>query len=725
MRQGVNSLSAFFCGQLAGKTSIWQEIDSQRVLKVLVGNLDGMLFRCAIDADWTVHFVSTGCHELTGYTAEELERSQRISREGLIHPDDRHAVRQSVMTAVDGSAPYRIEYRIICRDGAHKWVMERGTCVIDEFGGRVLEGFIEDITERVVGQLRLAEAEMRFRSVFEKSVVGMFQTTSDGHYLAANQALADLYGYRTPRELIDEVSDIAHRLYVDPARRAAFSGEIRRSGLVRDFESEVYRRDGSRIWISENAHAVLSPEGALQYYEGTVEDITQRRQHQAELEYQATHDPLTGLPNRNLLQDRLNQAMGGSRRSGRQVAVAFVDLDNFKIINDSLGHAVGDRLLQVMARRLSRSLREVDTVARYGGDEFVLILADQASVRDLAQTLERIQECIAEPVVLDGHDLRVGASIGVTVYPHDGKDFATLLSQADAAMYHAKAGGKGQFRFYTPELNSAAYERLEMEMALRSALAADELCVHYQPKVDATGRVSGFEALVRWQSPTLGSVSPVRFIPLAEETGLIIPISALVLRAACQQAARWAAAGWPGLTMAVNLSAREYADQDLVSKIRTVLAETGLPAASLQLELTETMLAGDVDLTVRTLSDLKALGVRIAVDDFGTGYSSLAYLKRFPLDILKIDRSFVMECDRDADAIAIPRAVISLGQSLGLSIVAEGVERQGQFEILRCLGCEEFQGYLFSQALPADTVPAFLQDNAARVAAAARSAAGA
>ncbi|RIX45636.1 MAG: bifunctional diguanylate cyclase/phosphodiesterase [Rhodocyclales bacterium GT-UBC] len=694
---------------LPAKESAWARIDSERVLQVLVDNLDGMLFRCAIDADWSIHFVSAGCKELTGYSAEELEASQKISLEALTHPEDRNMVRNAIMLAIEQGAPYRIEYRITCRDGAEKWVLERGTCVIDEFGGRVLEGFIEDITERVLGQLRLAEAEMRFRSVFDKSVIGMFQTTRDGHYLAANQALADLYGFPTPQALVEGISDIAHRLYVDPARRDDFAEEIRRKGLVRDFESEVYRCDGERIWISENAHAVLTPEGELLYYEGTVEDITQRRQHQAQLEYQATHDPLTGLPNRNLLQDRLEQAMRSSRRSGRPVAVAFVDLDNFKIINDSLGHAVGDRLLQEIAHRLSGSLREVDTVARYGGDEFVLVLADQSDVGDLGQTLERIQRRIAEPVLLDGHDLRVGGSIGVTVYPTEGQTFETLLSQADAAMYQAKAAGKGQFQFYTPKLNGLAYERLEMEMALRSALENDELRVHYQPKVNAEGQVSGFEALIRWNSPTLGSVPPTRFIPVAEETGLINPITDLVLRAACQEAAHWVDIGWPEMTMAVNLSARQFADQELLGKISLVLAESGLPASCLQLEITESMLVGDVEQTVKMLSALKALGVRIAVDDFGTGYSSLAYLKRFPIDVLKIDRSFVMECDRDADSMAIPRAVISLGRSLGLGIVAEGVERQSQFEALRCLGCDEFQGYLFAKAMPAEQIPGFLR----------------
>ncbi|HRE17767.1 MAG TPA: sensor domain-containing diguanylate cyclase, partial [Rhodocyclaceae bacterium] len=308
--------------------------------------------------------------------------------------------------------------------------------------------------QQVRGQLQLAEAELRYRSIFENSVVGMFQTSEDGRYLAANQALAELYGYATPQALIEQLSDIANRLYVDPRRREDFAAEIRKSGLVRDFESEVFRCDGQRVWISENAHAVRGPDGSLLYYEGTVEDITERRQHQAQLEYQATHDPLTGLPNRNLLQERLNQAMASARRLNEQVVVAFVDLDNFKVINDSLGHAAGDRLLVEIASRLRRSLRGVDTVARYGGDEFVLILGNQSDLNILVQTLERIQSAIRAPLLLDGHELYVSCSIGVSGYPQDGQDLATLLSHADAAMYLAKAEGKGQFQFYTPQLNS-------------------------------------------------------------------------------------------------------------------------------------------------------------------------------------------------------------------------------------------------------------------------------
>lgn len=682
---------------------LWRDIDSERVLRVLVRNLDGMLFRCAIDADWTVHFASEGSKELTGYSPAELERSQKISLEALTHPEDRPLVREAILMAIDHGAPYRIEYRIRCQDGSEKWVLERGVCVIDELGGRVIEGFIEDITERVRGQLQLAEAELRYRSIFENSVVGMFQTSADGRYLAANQALADLYGYPTPQALIEQLSDIANRLYVDPQRRADFAEQVRRHGVVRDFESEVFRCDGQRVWISENAHAVRGPDGGLLYYEGTVEDITERRQHQAQLEYQATHDPLTGLPNRNLLQDRLEQAIVNARRGNEQVAVAFVDLDNFKVINDSLGHAAGDRLLVEISNRLRRSLRAVDTVARYGGDEFVLILGNQSDTSILVQTLERIQSAICTPLELAGHELYVGCSIGISTYPQDGHDLATLLSNADAAMYLAKAEGKGQFQFYTPELNDSAHERLALEGALRRALDGGQLSVVYQPKIDSVGKVLGFEALLRWFSPEFGQVPPDKFIPLAEETGLIKPLTDYVLETACREAA-----GWGEMHIAVNLSARQFASDCLVSQIRRILGETGLPAGRLQIEITESMLVGDVDRTVDTLTRLKALGVRIAVDDFGTGYSSLAYLKRFPLDILKIDRSFVMECERDADAMAIPRAVISLGHSLGLRIVAEGVEKQSQLDVLSEHGCEEFQGYLISKPMPATLVATYL-----------------
>ena len=685
-------------------------LDAHRVLNVLVRNLEGMVFRCSIDSAWTLLFTSSGCLPLTGYSVKELTNNATISFEELIHADERCRVRRETMVAVESGKRYVLEYRITCKDGTEKWVKERGQPVLDEQGKPVLEGFIEDITEQVGANRRQIEAELRYRSIFENSVIGIFQTTADGHYLAANKALATLYGYKTPQELMISLQDIATRLYVDPGRRDQFKHLIQEFDKVIEFESEVFCRDGSRIWISETAHAVRDSEGELIYYEGTVQDVTQRRMHESELEFHATHDVLTGLPNRNLLQDRLEQAIHQAQRSGGQVAVALIDLDNFKFINDSLGHSVGDQLLVEMSQRLRDSLRGTDTIARYGGDEFVLILSDELDIKAATLVLDRVQAAVKESIELGGHNLHIGCSIGVSVYPDDGGDLQTLLRHADAAMYFAKQQGKGQYQFFTSSLNVAIEERMSLESELRRAIDAKELTVYFQPKVTSRGRPSGFEALARWTSPEFGVVSPARFIPLAEETGLIGQITDFVLETACREAASWSKRGFGPLKVAVNLSARSFRTDDLPAYVASILTDTGLPAAQLELEITESMLLGDTDHTVAILEKLKMLGVSIAVDDFGTGYSSLAYLKRLPLDVLKIDRSFVTGCERGGDALAIPRAIISLGHSLGLKIVAEGVENEGQLRALEAMGCELFQGYLFARPLDVRSLNSYLLD---------------
>lgn len=690
------------------RESAWNGIDAERVLQVLVRNLDGMVFRCAIDDQWTMHFVSDGSRELTGYCPDELEYNKLTSLELITHPEDRVRVRQAILGVMECNGRYRQQYRIQHRDGREKWVLERGAVVRDELGRRVLEGFIEDITEQMLAQRQLADAELRYRSIFEDSVVGMFQTSVDGHYLAANRALAELYGYENPPALIVGLSDIAGRLYVEAGRREEFKTLIREHGRVTDFESEVYRRDGSRIWISEHAHVVYSPEGEALYYEGTVEDVTAQHNYRQQLEYQATHDPLTGLPNRNLLQDRLQQVLHLAQRKGSKGALAFVDLDNFKLINDSLGHGAGDKLLVEVARRLNACLRETDTVARYGGDEFVLILGDYGGLSDTLHILHRVRDAVGEPIMLDNQEVRVDCSLGVSVFPDDGAELGVLLRHADAAMHHAKKLGKGQFQFYTESLNVEARDRLALDSALRRAVDQDDLYVVYQPKVDSRGRACGFEALVRWDSAEFGSVSPVRFIPLAEENGLIGQVTWFVLRQACHQAAAWRAAGHPHLRVAVNISPSLFREKDLAALVGAVLEEAGLPAENLELEITEGMLMGDVQRALAVLGELKAMGVDIAIDDFGTGYSSLAYLKRFPIDILKVDRSFVLECDSGNGGLAITRAIVSLAHSLNLRVVAEGVEKQTQLAVLNALGCQEFQGYLFAKPMPAAQLAAYL-----------------
>lgn len=690
--------------------SAFASIDSARVLEVLCRNLDGMVFRCAIDAAWTMHFVSPGCRELTGYSAEELIVSRTIRFEDIMHAEDRAAARHAIEAAIVANTAYCIDYRIRCKGGDLKWVRERGCAVADETGTTVLEGFIEDISEQVAARQRLLEAELRYRSIFENSVIGIFQTTADGRYLGANKALAALYGYESPQHLVASLHDIATRLYVDPGRRDEFKALIQQQDKVTDFESEIYRADGTRIWISENAHAVRDASGDLLYYEGTVQDITQRRRHESELEFHATHDVLTGLPNRNLLQDRLDQAIHVAQRAGGQVAVALIDLDNFKFINDSLGHSFGDRMLVEISRRLRHSLRGADTVARYGGDEFVLILADALDLDGARLALDRVQRAVSETIRLDDHELHIASSIGVSVYPDDGADLQTLLRHADSAMYFAKQQGKAQYQFFTSALNDAIQERMSLEAELRRALDAGELSVSFQPKVDRRGKPAGFEALVRWTSPEFGVVSPARFIPVAEETGLIAPITDFVLRESCREAASWVRRGFGALKVAVNLSASSFRQDDLPQRIADVLAATGLPATQLEIEITESLLVGDTERTVCILDALKKIGVSIAIDDFGTGYSSLAYLKRFPIDVLKIDRSFVTGCERGGDTLAIPRAIISLGHSLGLGIVAEGVENEGQLRALEALGCQLFQGFLFSRPLDAAALNSYLMD---------------
>jgi diguanylate cyclase (GGDEF)-like protein len=475
---------------------------------------------------------------------------------------------------------------------------------------------------------------------------------------------------------------------------------MKAQGQVLNFESEVFRRDGTRIWISENAHIVLGAQKEFLCYEGTVQDITERRRYQEQLERQANHDLLTGLPNRVLLGDRIAQGIARASRLGYFLALVFIDLDNFKYINDSLGHAAGDELLKVVATRLTACLRSSDTVARLGGDEFVLVVNDHYRTGSLMSVLERVLQDVGRPVLLDGREFHVGASLGVAIYPNDGEDAEQLLKHADVAMYAAKDRGRNNFQFFTRDLNRQADERLCLEAALRDALDQGALEVHYQPKVDHRRRIVGAEALARWHHPELGVVGPDRFIPIAEETGLILPLTTVILRRAFADARRWNLQRDVPLRIAVNLSAQLFLNDDIVSHVSGLLREAELPPAQVELEITESVFLGDSERTVALLSDFKALGVSLAMDDFGTGYSSLSYLRRFPLDTIKIDRMLVTGIECEEDMAMIARAAISLGKSLRKTVVAEGVENQAQFDFLRFQGCDEFQGYLLSRPVP-------------------------
>jgi diguanylate cyclase (GGDEF)-like protein len=430
----------------------------------------------------------------------------------------------------------------------------------------------------------------------------------------------------------------------------------------------------------------------------------ERKRYQEELEHQANYDALTGLPNRSLLHDRLKQAVF-AQRDIHPVAVVFIDLDHFKFINDSLGHSLGDKLLATVAERLQSIVRDGDTVARLGGDEFVLILNDQTKGDVIFRAMHRILKKVAEPMTIGDQELCVTCSAGVSVYPQDGPDVESLLKNADVAMYRAKERGRNNFQFYTSEMNARANERLTLEHNLRRALERNELLLHYQPKIDAaTGTIVGAEALVRWGHPEWGLVAPDRFIPIAEETGLIMPIGEWVLRTACRQNRAWHDAGLPCGAMSVNLSARQFRQETLVRTVGRILSETGLAAQYLEMELTESVVMHNAEAAIMILRGLKSLGVRLSVDDFGAGYSSLNYLRRLPIDTLKIDQSFVHDiADRTAgDGGILAQAIISLGHSLNLKVIAEGVETQAQLTFLRTHRCDEVQGYFFSKPLPPD-----------------------
>ena len=478
-------------------------------------------------------------------------------------------------------------------------------------------------------------------------------------------------------------------------------------------------RDGRLRWFSINGEPLFSELGDFKGYRGTGSEITERKLAEQQIQHIAHHDVLTGLPNRALLRDRLAQAMALSRRKNRALWVLLIDLDRFKFVNDSLGHKAGDLLLKTIAARLQSSLRESDTVARLSGDEFVAILCEEADEILGIGAVQRLMEAVAQPVLLDGKEFFVTCSIGVAVYdmtqfdaPGDvtlNGETQNLIEQADIAMYSAKKQGRNNIKFYTKAMNQATLERLRIETALRNALERGQFVLHYQPQLDlATGRIVGVEALLRWRHPELGMVAPSRFIALAEDTGLIVPIGAWVMRTACAQMQAWHAAGLGPLRLAVNLSARQFNEPNLVASIAAVLAETGLAPACLELELTESLFMHDVALAVSQLHDMKALGVQLSIDDFGTGYSSFAYLRTFPIDVLKIDRSFVGDVASDADDAAIVVSIIALAHNLKLRVVAEGVETAEQLDYLRRHGCDEAQGYYFSHPLPAQDIEAML-----------------
>jgi diguanylate cyclase (GGDEF)-like protein/PAS domain S-box-containing protein len=689
--------------RIVGEVGLTREQEYGRMLKTLVSNVPGMVYRCRNDADWTMEFVSDGFERLTGYRVSDILHNHRIRFEDLIHPDDRARMRDAMAEVEGEGEPFDVEYRIVHADSTLRWVWERGIGVYDGSPRPIAyEGLIQDITARRLAEHAVIEAERRYRGLFDNALEGIFRTSPDGHIIEANPALAQICGFDSVDELVRSCRDIGAQIYVDPERREKFMHLVAVRGSVSGFESQIHRKNGDVIWISENARAVVDDNGKVHAYEGMLEDITERKLYQARIEQQANYDTLTGLANRSLLQDRLQQSMLACSTYGSHLAVAFIDLDRFKFINDSLGHHIGDELLKCIAKRLISCVRDIDTVARLGGDEFVILISDQAGNPDsLGKMMERILSVVAEPWLIAQGEFNVTASVGVARYPDDGADAQTLLKHADTAMYRAKDKGRNGVQFFTNDLNVRMIENLEMESKLRRALEREQFLLHYQPRIDLrSGACVGAEALIRWQVSPQEVISPSRFIPLAEETGLIVPIGRWVLETACRQNKTWQDMGLAPMVVSVNVSARQFHQDDFVQTVVAVLQKTGLEARYLEIELTESMVMHDAEKLVAMLDELKRIGVQMSVDDFGTGYSSLSYLKRFPVDRLKIDRSFVQDLMSDSDDATIVRTIIALGHNLGLHIVAEGVETAEQRDFLRQNGCDEAQGYFFGRPGP-------------------------
>jgi diguanylate cyclase (GGDEF)-like protein/PAS domain S-box-containing protein len=580
-------------------------------------------------------------------------------------------------------------------------------------GERCFVAVFDNITERKQTEQALRQAEEKYRAIFQDAVVGIFQSTPGGRYINANPAMAHMLGYDSPQELVASITDISQQVYVDPTSRKELARLLREHGLVKNFECAVYRKDGSKMWFSANVRAI-SEDGVLVGYEGTNEDITARKLAEEQVQFLAYYDALTGLPNRTLFQDRLGKALAGARRQKCKIALLFLDLDGFKIINDSLGHAVGDLLLQEVAERLKTWGREQDSVARLGGDEFLVMLTQVKELPDVAVAAERLMDAMTAEFVVQGHSLNISCSIGVSIFPEHGADCETLIKQADAAMYRAKDCGRNNFQFFAEDMNVQAVERLRLESSLRLALGKKELFLVYQPQLDvATGRITGLEALLRWQHAALGLVPPDKFIRIAENTGLIVPIGEWVLRTACSQARKWQDDGLPAVSVAVNVSAVQFRQQGFCELIRSVLHETGLAAQCLELELTESLLLANADVTLSVLRELKSMGLTLAIDDFGTGYSNFTSLRQFGVSKLKIDRSFISDVATNPDDSAITAAIISMAKSLRLKVIAEGVENEAQMLFLRRNRCDEIQGYYFSKPLAVDKVAGKLRGNVA------------
>jgi diguanylate cyclase (GGDEF)-like protein/PAS domain S-box-containing protein len=667
--------------------------DSERSYRLLVERMREGLAQ--VGTDGMLQFCNDQFCEMLGYTREEL-MGKPVARLLATAEDEATVVEKCKLRLRGISDQYEVRFRR--KDGSVIWVEIGGAPVTDADGNVIGSiGVHNDITKRRLAEEALRESEERYRLMAENSTDLISRTSMHGVFLYLSDAVRRLLRYE-PAELVGKS---AYDVIVPEDR-----DEVRYlSKLITDtgpttFSYRVMPKNGSIIWFETTSRSVRNPAtGVLEEIICVSRDISERKRAEEQIEYQAYHDALTGLPNRRLFRDRLTVALAHSRRLQSTLAVMFLDLDRFKYVNDTLGHSLGDELLKAVAARLHAALREEDSIARMGGDEFTVLLPELNNPEDAASVAQKLLEAVGQPMRIDETELFITTSIGIALFPNDGDSAEMLLKNADHAMYRAKDAGRNSYQMFTEAMNSRALERLSMENNLRHALERGELALHYQPQFHlATNRITGVEALLRWKD-----IEPTEFIPIAEETRLIVPIGEWVLREACRRAKAWQLEGHAGLRMAVNLSPRQFQHSDLPLLLAGALEESGLAPGDLELEITESTAMQNTDRTIATLRRLREMGLRIAIDDFGTGHSSLNYLRSFPIDTVKIDQEFVHEIESSAADRAIVSAVIGMARGLGLRVVAEGVETEGQLAFLRAEGCDEVQGFLLG--VPAPELP--------------------
>lgn len=671
-------------------------ISEAKLLNTIINQISDLVY--AKDTDG---FFLVGSDALARYygleSAQELIGKTVFDVRGAAEAQRITAREQAIMAG--GDSLINMEEELIDANGVSKWIQISKVAMKDENGKIIgLIGMAADITERKNNERVLDAERLLFRALIDQVPDYLLIKDTESRFVVANRALAADLGLE-PEKLIGKTDFVFHE---EKLARKFYEDEqeIIRTGEPHfDLEDMIVDHSGAKKWFSASKVPLRDDENQIIGIVGVCRDVTEHKKNAERIHFMAMHDALTHLPNRTLLVERLENGIAQAEQSQGQLTVLFIDLDNFKNVNDSLGHNAGDALIKAVADRLISSVRPSDTVARLGGDEFVVLLIDEdKQISDVAPIIDRICAAVSEPFVIEGQQISVTSSIGSATFPKDGTDSTTLLMNADIAMYQAKERGRDNIAIYTHGMDDESRERRLLQEGLKKALANNEISLVYQPQVELeTGRIFAVEALARWHSPELGSVSPAKFIPLAEDNGLIVPIGDWVLREACRQNMAWQDQGMAPITVCVNVSTRQIREPDWVQRVANILRETGMDAQYLELEITESMLMSDVEQAIKMMRELREIGVNFAIDDFGTGYSSLSALKSYPVTRLKLDRSFISDLENNTDEKHIAEAIISLGQKLNMRVIAEGVETDEQLDFLRQAHCDEFQGYHFSK----------------------------